>query len=125
MRRRSPTHDDLSVLTLIQQVTASVTAAYLCYYTAEAVLGMSGVIAVVTLGVMTKFFSSSLINDTEMMEKFWVMLEHILNSLLFNLGGMVWGRIVSGQDPEHKISFEFTASDYGYIVLVFVLLLGM
>ena len=26
-----------------------------------------------------------------MMEKFWVLVEHILNSVLFTLGGVVWG----------------------------------
>ena len=105
----------------IVQVMATITTAYLCYYTAEAVFGCSGVLSVVTLGVMTKFFSSSLFNDPDMLEKFWVLVEHMLNSVIFTLGGMVWGRIVSNADPEHEITFHFYPSDYGKFVLVWVL----
>ncbi|KAL3912314.1 MAG: hypothetical protein SGILL_006933, partial [Bacillariaceae sp.] len=105
----------------IVQVMATLTVAYLCYYTSEAVFGCSGVISVVTLGVLTKFYSSSLFNDPDMLEKFWVLFEHILNSVLFTLGGMVWGRIISNQDPEHSITFQFTAADFGYFVLVWAL----
>lgn len=47
----------------VVQVTATITIAYLCYYTAEPVLGMSGVIAVVTLGFFTKFFAENLFSD--------------------------------------------------------------
>ena len=47
----------------VVQVTATITTAYLTYYTSEAVFGMSGVIAVVTLGVFTKFCSENLFSD--------------------------------------------------------------
>ena len=107
----------------IVQVMGSITAAYLCYYTADAVFGTSGVLAVVTMGVITKFYSSSLFNDTDMMEKFWVLAEHMLNTILFTLGGMVWGRIISNEDPEHSITMQFQASDYGYFILVWALLI--
>lgn len=107
----------------IVQVMASITSVYLCYYTADAVCGTSGVLAVVTLGVITKFYSSSLFNDIAMMDKFWVLVEHMLNTVLFTLGGMVWGRIVSNQDPEHSITMHFNASDFGYFVLVWLLLI--
>lgn len=84
----------------IVQVMASISSVYLCYYSAEAVFGMSGVISVLTMGVITKFYSGSLFNDTDMMEKFWVLVEHMLNTVLFCLGGTVWGRIISNRDPE-------------------------
>ena len=61
-------------------VMASIASVYLCYYTADAVFATSGVISVVTMGVITKFYSSSLFNDTDMMEKFWVLVEHMLVS---------------------------------------------
>ena len=47
----------------VVQVTATITTAYLTYYTSEAVLGMSGVIAVVTLGFVTKFYCENLFSD--------------------------------------------------------------
>ena len=56
------------------------------------------------------------------MDKFWVLVEHLLNSLLFTLGGNVWGRIISNADPEHIIAFEFHAPDWCYMVLVYILM---
>ena len=47
----------------VVQVTATITTAYLTYYTSEAVFGMSGVIAVVTLGVSMKLVSENLFSD--------------------------------------------------------------
>lgn len=108
----------------IVQVTATITCAYLSYYVAEAVCGMSGVISVVTCGVMTKFCASSLFNDPDMMEKFWIMVEHILNSLLFVLGGVVWGTVISNQDPE-RYDYSFTGEDWGYLVIVYILVMAI
>ena len=71
------------------------------------------------------------------MEKFWVLTEHMLNSVLFVLGtlvigrnrgrnticakkadpiavyagGMVWGRIISNEDPDHEITMHFYPED--------------
>lgn len=104
----------------IVQVFATITTAYLSYYVAEAVFGMSGVISVVTCGVATQFAASSIFNDPHMMEKFWVMVEHILNSLLFVLGGVVWGTVISGEDPD-RLNYSFTATDWGYLMIVYVL----
>ena len=59
----------------VVQVTATLATSYLTYYTAEAVLGMSGVISVVTLGVCTKFSSEHLFSDIVMIEKFWTLVE--------------------------------------------------
>ena len=58
----------------VVQVTATITTAYLSYYVAEAVLGMSGVISVVTCGIMTKFCASSIFNDPGMiaLNSMWV-----------------------------------------------------
>lgn len=102
----------------IVQVTATITTAYLSYYVAEAVLGMSGVISVVTCGIMTKFCASSIFNDPDMMSKFWVTVEHILNSLLFTLGGVVWGTVISQEDPDRP-GFKFSGEDWGYLFLVY------
>ena len=106
----------------VVQVTATLASAYLCYYTAEAVLGMSGVISVVTLVCSTKLIAEHLFSDMVMMDKFWTLVEHILNSLLFTLGGNVWGRIISNGDPEHIIAFTFGAKEWGEMILVWVLL---
>jgi len=98
----------------VLQVAATITVAYLCYYVADAVAGTSGVISVVFCGIFTKAFGASLINDLALMENFWVLVEHLLNTLLFALGGVVWGSVIANGD--------FRAVDWGYLILLYVLL---
>jgi NhaP-type Na+/H+ or K+/H+ antiporter/carbonic anhydrase len=64
----------------IVQVTATFCIAYVSYYIAEAVFHLSGVITVVFCGLITKYFASSLIIDHDMMDKFWALTEHLLNT---------------------------------------------
>jgi NhaP-type Na+/H+ or K+/H+ antiporter len=107
-----------SVEESIVQVTATICIAYLCFYVAEALLHMSGVLAVVCCGVVTKAFASTLIIDQEMMAKFWGLVEHLLNSVLFALGGVVWGAVISNLDDTRPEKFD--ARDWGYLFLVFI-----
>lgn len=79
----------------VLQVTSTVTVAYLSFYTSEVVLEMSGVIAVVVCGIVTKAFGGGLIGDSKVMNSFWSLLEHLLNTLLFALGGIVFGTIIA------------------------------
>jgi len=104
----------------IVQVSATISFAYLSYYVAEAVYHMSGVIAVVFCGVVTKAFAASLIIDQDMMSKFWVLVEHLLNTILFVLGGVVWGTVISNRDESRQE--QFTGTDWGYLFLVYVLM---
>eukprot|EP00978_Attheya_sp_CCMP212_P017738 scaffold47753_cov58-Attheya_sp.AAC.6 len=62
---------------------------------ADQVCATSGVIATLTCGVITQAYAKSMINDKEMMESFWGLVEHLLNALLFALGGVVWGGIIA------------------------------
>ena len=82
----------------VLQVTATVTVAYLSFYTSEVVLKMSGVIAVVTAGIVTKEFGGALINNWHVMDSFWVLLEHLLNTVLFALGGIMFGKIIADDE---------------------------
>lgn len=66
-------------------------------------------------------FGSVYINDRELMEDFWSTIEFLLYTVLFSLGGLVWGSIISNQDPTYP-SREFTATDWGYLVVLFILL---
>lgn len=52
----------------VTEVAASITMAYLCYYTADSAWGTSGVIAVVTLGVISQAMGKGLINDLKLYE---------------------------------------------------------
>jgi NhaP-type Na+/H+ or K+/H+ antiporter len=99
------------------QVAATVTMAYLTYYIAD-VAGTSGVIAVVFLGVGSQALGSPLINDPEMMDSFWVLVEHLLNTFLFALGGVVWGSIIA--DVGARDGY-FNAREWGYLLLLVIL----
>ena len=100
----------------VLQVAATITIAYLSFFVAEILCHTSGVIAVVSCGITTQAFGSNMINDQHMMESFWVLVEYLLNTLLFTLGGVVWGAVVADEAGE-----EFNAKDWGYLILLYVL----
>ena len=82
----------------VLQVASTVMVAYLSFYTSEVVCKMSGVIAVVVTGIVTKAFGGGLINDWKVMNSFWSLLEHLLNTLLFALGGAIFGQIIADKE---------------------------
>ena len=101
----------------VVQVATTATVAYLSFYTAEIVLGMSGVISVVLTGITASTFGGGMINSRNLMESFWHLLEYLLNTVLFTLGGIVWGSIISNSDE--RIS-KFQAKDWGFLFLLYV-----
>ena len=103
----------------IVQVSATFCFAYLSFYVAEAILHWSGVIAVVFCGLTTKAFSNSLIIDQEMMSKFWSLTEHLLNTVLFVIAGLVWGTLLGLDNSQ---SDQFAGSDWGYLFLTYIIL---
>jgi len=102
----------------VAQVAATITMAYLTYILAD-FAGTSGVIAVVFLGVATQAFASSFINKPAMMDAFWQLVEYLLNTLLFTLGGIVWGSIIADVGTRNGY---FNATEWGYLILLFILL---
>lgn len=81
----------------VVQIVATITMAYLTFYVADPVCHTSGVIAVVFCGFVTKAFGQDMINDLHMMNSFWVLVEHILNTILFSKCGSDYvGRRVAG-----------------------------
>ena len=78
----------------IVQVTAVLAMVYLNYFVAEVVCLTSGVIATLAAGLSIKFFGRGAINDIYLMDDFFTVTEHILNTILFCLGGLVWGETI-------------------------------
>lgn len=101
----------------VLQVASTVTVAYLAYYFSEMVLHMSGVIAVVFCGITTNAFASGMINDPDMMESFWILLEHLLNTVLFALAGVIWGAIISDTSG----ALGFGGMDWAYLFILYAL----
>eukprot|EP00934_Nitzschia_sp_Nitz4_P000343 Nitzschia sp. Nitz4//scaffold35_size145790//85172//87847//NITZ4_003034-RA/size145790-snap-gene-0.15-mRNA-1//1//CDS//3329549136//343//frame0 len=102
----------------IVQVTTIVGIAYLNYYVADYVWKTSGVIASVSAGILVKIFGGAMINDMKLLEDFLTVVEHILNTVLFMLGGVVWGSTIAlGEKEGH-----WRARDWGYLILLFILM---
>ena len=81
----------------VVQVVATITTAYLAFFTSEILARCSGILAVVFLGITVKAFGETLYNDTHLSIHFWEITEYLLNTLLFTLGGCVWGELVSAK----------------------------
>ena len=105
----------------VLQVVTTISAAYLAFFTSEILAHCSGIIAVLFCGVTVKAFGETLLNDTHLTHHFWEITEHLLNTLLFALGGCVWGDIISSSRHTEEGAFE--GKDWGYLVLLYVLLI--
>lgn len=100
----------------VLQVVAAVSTAYMSYYVSEQVCQMSGVIACVTCGVMTKALGGSrLLADPELMDTYLKLLEHLLNTLLFTLGGTVFGEVIANSDQRA----HFTATEWLSLLILY------
>ena len=94
------------------QVVATISTAYLVFFTSEILAGCSGIIAVLFCGVTTKAFGETLYNDLRLSVHFWEITESLLNTLLFTLGGCVWGDIMSTEAYTGDAKFVFSAKDW-------------
>lgn len=100
----------------VVQVAAAVSVAFLSYYVSEQVCQMSGVLSCVTTGITSAAFGKGLISDPELMDSYLALVEHLLNTLLFTLGGVVWGEVIAntGKRP------PFSLQDWGFLLLLYV-----
>ena len=101
----------------VLQVVAALTTAYLSYYVSEQVCTMSGVIACVVCGITARALGRGLITDNQLMDSYLSLMEHLLNSLLFALGGVVWGKVIAQRGG--IIGWE----DWLYLLLVYILVM--
>jgi NhaP-type Na+/H+ or K+/H+ antiporter len=102
----------------VVQVIAVFGLVYLNYFVADLICATSGVIATLIAGLCVKFFGRGAINNIHLMDEFFSITEHILNTILFSLGGLVWGSTLYTNHVEKVI----TAKDWGYLVILYVLL---
>ncbi|MGK3741269.1 MAG: NhaP-type Na+/H+ or K+/H+ antiporter [Bacillariaceae sp.] len=102
----------------IVQVTAVLGMVYLNYFVADLVCATSGVIATVAAGLTVKLFGRGSINNISLMDDFFSITEHILNTILFTLGGLVWGAEI----VRNHNSLLWSGTDWGYLILLYVLL---
>mmetsp|Transcript_17588 Transcript_17588/g.35978 ORF Transcript_17588/g.35978 Transcript_17588/m.35978 type:complete len:745 (-) Transcript_17588:890-3124(-) len=105
------------------QVVTTISAAYLSFFTSEILAHCSGIIAVLFCGVTVKAFGETLLNNLQLTHHFWEITEHLLNALLFALGGSVWGEIIGDQTYTEGQGRLFARQDWGYLALLYVLLM--
>ena len=99
----------------VVQVVATISSAYLAFFTSEILAHCSGIIAVVFCGVTVKTLGEALYNDIHLSHSFWEITEYLLNTLLFALGGAVWGDIISGRpldEYSEVIIYPFQGADW-------------
>jgi NhaP-type Na+/H+ or K+/H+ antiporter len=78
----------------------------------------SGVIATVAAGLVLKLLGRAMVNDRRLLEDFLTLVEHLLNTVLFTLGGVVWGAVIANGE---KLGI-WQAREWGYLILLYVLL---
>lgn len=100
------------------QVVAALSAAFLSYYTSEQVCQMSGVIACVVCGITSRALGRGLIRDHKLMDSYLKLMEYLLNTLLFTLGGVVWGKVIA---ERNAVSIEWV--DWMYLIVLYILVM--
>ncbi len=94
------------------EISLPLSTAYLTYFLAESVFGVSGVLAVVTLGVYFSAVGRVYISPEveSYLHSFWEMLAHSANTVIFLLAGIYSSTSMSSS----------TATDFGWLLLLYV-----
>ncbi|XP_022089278.1 sodium/hydrogen exchanger 10-like [Acanthaster planci] len=72
------------------EITITLASTYLTFYFGESVLGVSGVLAVVVLGLIVNAERTAISPEVEVfLHRFWEMLAYLANTLIFMLVGLV------------------------------------
>jgi len=97
------------------QITITFFACYVTFILAEGALELSGVLAVVSLGLVLAVTGRTSIKDHAAMHHFWEMIEYIANTLVFVLSGII---IVERGFLGADIGWD----DFGLLILLYVVL---
>ncbi|KAF2899253.1 hypothetical protein ILUMI_06916, partial [Ignelater luminosus] len=97
---------------VVNMLIFTMVAAYLTYYIGTEMLSVSGVIAVVVLGIMISMEKTSLSIDTEIfLMHFWDMLAYMANTMVFLLAGIIITK---------KLSQSAGIQDYALVLITYV-----
>lgn len=88
------------------EITITLSSAYLVFYLAEAQLQVSGVLAVVALGLCFSRFGVTTISPEvqHFLHEFWHMLEYLANTLVFVITGLIIVLKTSSPTPQDMLS---------------------
>jgi NhaP-type Na+/H+ or K+/H+ antiporter len=103
------------------QVSISICVAYLCFYTAEDIIHSSGVLAVVSCGITFAAMAWPSVVSAESMGHVWHTIEHVGNTLLFVLTGVLMSHIMFG--PLHREHLGF--SDFMWLGILYLVVVAL
>ncbi|MDW6002475.1 cation:proton antiporter domain-containing protein [Vibrio mangrovi] len=88
------------------EITLTISAAYIAYFIAENLFHVSGVVAVVALGLMLASFGRTRISPeiADFLHHFWHMMAHIANTIIFVLVGIIIATRIRLDVPDWWIS---------------------
>ncbi|OMO72604.1 hypothetical protein COLO4_27555 [Corchorus olitorius] len=100
------------------EIALTLAVSYIAYFTAQEGVDVSGVLAVMTLGMFYAAFAKTAFkgDGQQSLHHFWEMVAYIANTLIFILSGVVIAEGVLGND---KI-FENNGNSWGYLILLYI-----
>ncbi|EKX31111.1 hypothetical protein GUITHDRAFT_91269 [Guillardia theta CCMP2712] len=107
----------------IQDTIVTVCTAYLGFYVAESGAGVSGVLTVVTIGIMMAGYGNTSINTEEaahMLHAVWSIVVFCADTTIFVLAGaiIIERGFIAREDA-------FSGSDWGYLIALYLCLLAI
>lgn len=107
---------------LLTEISVTLVTAYLTFYVAEDVAEVSGVLAVVSLGLFMGSFAKDRISSSvhEPLDVFWEMMEYVANTLIFVYTGLkISLELFDSTNPN---SDYIQSAEWGYAVLLYLVL---
>jgi len=101
----------------ILQLAFSLCCAYLCFYCAERIFHVSGVLAVVTAAHVLAKYVWPWVCSKETMRVTWHTIEFLGNTLIFLIAGTVIGKTMSSRFDHGLIAW----SDFGWAIFLYVI----
>eukprot|EP00939_MAST-03C_sp_MAST-3C-sp1_P001496 g1496.t1 len=99
----------------VEEITTTLAFAYAVFLLGEGVLEVSGVLAVVLMGIMYSYSAKTRVEHPEALEAFWDLMDFIANSILFAVAGATISSVV--------VDNEIGIADVGLTLLLYVLLM--
>ncbi|XP_052204610.1 sodium/hydrogen exchanger 8 isoform X2 [Diospyros lotus] len=105
---------------IVIEIALTLTVSYIAFFTAQEGADVSGVLAVMTLGMFYAAFARTAFkgDGQQSLHHFWEMVAYIANTLIFILSGVVIAEGVLGNDK----LFENHGNSWGYLILLYILI---
>ncbi|KAK6281202.1 hypothetical protein POUND7_015027 [Theobroma cacao] len=100
------------------EIALTLAVSYIAYFTAQEGVDVSGVLAVMTLGMFYAAVAKTAFkgDGQQTLHHFWEMVAYIANTLIFILSGVIIAEGVLGNDK----MFENHGYSWGYLILLYI-----